>query len=351
MSRIAIVGAGVAGLSAAWSLRTIPAEVTVFEKSRGYAGRAATRGRYGVRYDHGANFIQPTSDRVAHLLTEALPTDDLVDIDRAVWTFTGDGEIQPNDGDNGDPKWTYRNGINTVGKLLAREASAIIHTETHVQRLEAGDDTWTVVSDENESFGPFDAVVLTPPAPQTAAILSASSLAPLVDDAMARDFLDAVEAAEYAAQFTVVLAYERRIKRAGDFYGLLSDDREHPIAWIGFEHDKPGHVPQGHSVVVVQMSPAWTSTRVDVDPDHFMPDVKDMAADVLDADLKRPSWYDTQRWRYSLPHSQAEVEVLKRGSDAGLFFAGDYVAGEGRVGRAIESGLEVAEQVKQREGS
>jgi len=340
MSRIAIVGAGVAGLAAAWSLRSRPVEVSIFEKSRGYAGRAATRGRYGVRYDHGANFIRPKTDRVRDLLTDALPADDLVEIDRSVWTFDGDGEITPN-GTAPEPMWTYRTGISTVGKLLARAGTAMVHTETRIDSLRRRNGTWMLACDDGDRFGPFEAVLLTPPAPQSAEILSRSD----VDGAVRDPVIDGLRAASYAAQFTVVLGYEREISRSGEFYGLLGTDDDHPIAWIGFENDKPGHVPEGHSVLIIQTSPTWTASRVDSDPDRVMPDVKTAAADVLDADLTRPSWYDTQRWRYALPTEPADEDGLSAGEDAGLFFAGDFVAGKGRVDRSIESGLQVAERL------
>ena len=54
--RLAIIGAGPAGLAAAWKLRDAgDIEITMFEKSQGVFGRAATRSRHGVRLDPGAN--------------------------------------------------------------------------------------------------------------------------------------------------------------------------------------------------------------------------------------------------------------------------------------------------------
>jgi len=342
MSRIAIVGAGVAGLAAAWSLRSHPVETTIFEKSRGYAGRAATRGRYGVRYDHGANFIKPDGGRVRDLLTDALPSDDLVSIGRPVWTFDGDGEISPN-GEEPAAMWTYRNGISTVGKLLARRGSAMIHTETRIESLERRNGAWHLDSEEGDRYGPFDAVLLTPPAPQSADLLKRSGM----DADLCEELVDGLHAARYTAQFTVVLGYEREIPRSGDYYGLLGTDEDHPIAWIGFEQDKPGHVPDGRSVLIIQTAPKWTAARVEADPDTVMPDVKEAAAEVLGADLTRPSWYDTQRWRYALPTQPADTDQLAAGRTAGLFFAGDFVAESGRVDRSIESGLRAAGELRE----
>jgi hypothetical protein len=343
MSRLAVIGAGVAGLAAAWSLRTVPAEVTVYEKSRGFGGRAATRGRYGVRYDHGANFFRPSSERVERLVHEELPTDDLVAIDRPVYTFDETGAVAEPDREGGEGrKWTYRQGISTLGKLLARESPAVVQRETRIVRLERRKERWTVASDDGESFGPFDAVLLTPPAPQTADILRTSRF----DAALQETLVGGLEAADYNAQFTVVLAYDRAIRRPGGCYGLVNDDGGHPLAWIGFEHDKPGHVPDGASVLVVQTAPAWTARHLEGDPDNVMPDAKTMAASVLDTDLRRPSWYDTQRWRYSHPASPADADALAGGRKAGLFFAGDFVAGKGRVGRALETGLAAGRRIR-----
>jgi hypothetical protein len=159
--------------------------------------------------------------------------------------------------------------------------------------------------------------------------------------------VDGLRAARYTAQFTVVLGYEREIPRSGDYYGLLGTDEDHPIAWIGFEQDKPGHVPDGHSVLIIQTAPKWTAARVEADPDTVMPDVKEAAADVLDADLTRPSWYDTQRWRYALPTQPADGAKLASGTEAGLFFAGDFLGGTGRVDRSIESGLRAAGELQE----
>ena len=53
---IAIIGAGISGLSLANMLKDI-ANVKVFEKSRGFGGRVATRYSEDFEFDHGAQFF------------------------------------------------------------------------------------------------------------------------------------------------------------------------------------------------------------------------------------------------------------------------------------------------------
>jgi renalase len=53
---VAIVGAGVAGLTLASRLKNLGASFTVLEKSKGVGGRMATRRDGGATFDHGAQF-------------------------------------------------------------------------------------------------------------------------------------------------------------------------------------------------------------------------------------------------------------------------------------------------------
>ena len=59
--RIAVIGAGMAGLACAQELARADANVTVFERSRGLGGRLATRRQGDLAFDHGAQFITARS--------------------------------------------------------------------------------------------------------------------------------------------------------------------------------------------------------------------------------------------------------------------------------------------------
>jgi predicted NAD/FAD-dependent oxidoreductase len=345
MTDLAIVGAGLAGLSAAWALRDDPVAVTIFEKSRGVSGRAATRGRNGVRYDHGANYFTPTSRRVRRLVTRHLPTEPLVDIDRPVGTFDRDGSAGVPDASNERPKWTYRDGISRLGKLLAAASSAEIQHQVRVDRLlrEPGATAgWRLRDVEGGSYASFDAVLLTPPAPQTATILRSSEM----PATLRATLVDGMQAAAYVPQFAYIFAVEDDLSRPVDAYGLRASDPASPVAWIGFENDKPGHVPNGITLIVVQTSPHWTADRVDAAPADFLPVVRSKVEALVGTDLPPFAWTDTQRWRYALPTAPADAEALAEGEAAGLFFAGDALAGKGRIGRAIESGLDAADRIR-----
>ena len=343
MSSCAIVGAGVSGLGAAWALREASFPVTVFEKSRGFSGRAATRGRQNVRYDHGANYFKTPTDRLRRLIQEQLPTEALTTIERDVWTFTADGTIHPGDREaNATTKWTYANGISTLGKLLACKSTATVERQTRVGSVTPDDEQWVLHTTDGARLGRFESVLLTPPAPQTVDILC--------DLPIEADWHEAVLAAlhdvSYVSQFSVILHFDRRLPLPDDYYALLNTDREHAVAWLGIENCKPGHVPEDQTVLVVQMAPHWTERHFEASTDRLVQAATRHAGALLDIDMGAPSWTDTQRWRYALPTDRIPPEALQAAERQGLFIAGDLRVGKGRVGRALASGLDVAAAIR-----
>lgn len=344
MPRLAIVGAGPAGLAAAWALRDAPIQVVLFEKSRVVSGRAATRRRDGLVYDFGANYFKTDTDRLRALVHETLPTDDLVRIEAGVAAFDGRGKVVPGDPEhNAEPRWTYRTGIRTLGVHLAEAARAEVRRQTRVGRLVRDADAWRLADDGGRDLGAFDAVLLTPPAPQAADLLEHSRF----DDAVRTVLVRALRGVPFRSQFAFVFGLAERVAAPEAAYALLNTDGAHPVAWLGFEHAKPGRVPEGASVLVAQMAPDWTRARYDHDPDELQREAFGLVRGLLGRPLPEPAWWDHQRWRYALPDAPLDGAALAGGASLGLFVAGDAVAGAGRVQRALDAGLDVAPRLAQ----
>ena len=344
MRRIAIVGAGVAGLAAAWSLRRSGRNVVVFEKSRGLSGRAATRRRNGKCYDHGANFFRTDDPEVAELVHRVLPTGDLVEIPGEVWTFGADGK--PSAGDpvlNARPKHSYRQGISMLGKLLAEAAEPEVRRETRVGRMERAGGRWRVFDDAEGELAECSAVVMTPPAPQSATVLEASTFDPDLRGALC----DALSRTTYEQQFSFILGFGCEWARGGPFHALVNLDRGHDVTWISFENDKPGHVPGGETVLIVQMSAGWSAEHYDVPRAGLVPEVVERVRRILPG-MPEPGWWDVQRWAFARPTRAVDVDVLRTAEQEGLYFAGDALFGRGRIPLAIKSGLEAARHLADR---
>jgi predicted NAD/FAD-dependent oxidoreductase len=340
--QVAVVGAGAAGAAATYALRGDPVEVTVFEKSRGVCGRAATRRKNDCVYEYGANYLKPSDDRVTDLVTEQLPTDGLVDIEEPVYAFDAAGDL--GEGRDADAhKWTYEAGITQLAKRLFAATDAEVHNEVRVETLDRHADSWRVVDDEGHDHGAFDAVLLTPPAPQTADLLGQAAW----DHDDRRALRQAIASVPYRTVVTGVLHYPFELDMP--WYGAVNTDKDHDIGWLSREECKPGHVPDGESLLIVQMNEPWSVANYDVRPDEMLETIADRAASLVDDDRVRdPDWTDYQHWRYSQPEGEIDHETLASGVDHDLFFAGDWVAGEGRIHAAVGSGLDVAGDIARR---
>ena len=364
MTSIGIVGAGAAAAAATYVLdETVPnVEITVLEKSGGVCGRAATRRRGEVTYDYGANYVKSDDERVVELLTERLPSDGLVDVTDPIYTFDAGGTVSEGR-DADEHKWTYRAGLTQVAKRLFAETDATVHRRTRVEGVGRDDSAdgetdesaqWRLTDADGETWGPFDVLLLNPPAPQTAELLATAG----ADwDTQARaDLESAARDVEYRTIWTALLHYPFELDRP--YYALVNTDREHEVGWVAREECKPGHVPDGESLLVVQMSPGWSTARYDDPLSAVGADVADRVATLLDDDRYRePDWTDDQGWRYALPDADdvsrftdaaVDESVLAPVAEEGLHVAGDWVAGEGRVTAALWNGYDVGERIAER---
>ncbi|HEX6290309.1 MAG TPA: FAD-dependent oxidoreductase [Herpetosiphonaceae bacterium] len=340
--KLAIIGAGVAGLAAAHRLRSLGSglEIVVFEKSRGVGGRAATRRAHGATFDHGAQYVKAPTPELEALLRHTLPTAP-VDIALPVWTFDRHNRIAEGDhAQNRDPKWTYVDGITRLAKELAHGLD--LRLTTRISRIAQANGSYILFDEQDTIVGATDAVLLTPPAPQTRDLIAASALSRTAQTTILAE-LDKVT---YRACLSVTLGYPPRL-RSRPFYALVNTDRQHPISWLAYEHLKPGRSSADQHVLIAQMAPEWSVAHWNDPPPLLAEQVAELVGSLLEESLRAPLWSDRQGWRYALPDGRADFETLNS-AIGGLFFAGDYTAGQGRVHLAIEQGWKVAERIAAR---
>lgn len=334
---IGIIGAGVAGLGAALELDGD--DVTILEKDGNIGGRAATRHRHGCIYDHGANYITPDEEFEAFI--EDLDTEGLIDIETPVWTFDADGEISPGE-DRDRRALTYEDGITEFPKRVLDRTDATLETDFRVETLAREGDRWRV-GDGDDRERAFDTLVCTPPAPRTAAIIGKADW----NDPLRDDLASEIGDVPYRTIISAVLHYPFGIDRP--YYALVNTDKDHAVSWLSREEEKPGHVPDGECLLIAQMAPDWSLERYREPDDTIAAEAAGLVADLLeDERLADPDWTDLQRWRHALPDGSASDEVLARAAEHDLFFAGDWIAGEGRVAAAFGNGRGIGQRVRNR---
>ncbi|MFB6154002.1 MAG: NAD(P)/FAD-dependent oxidoreductase [Halodesulfurarchaeum sp.] len=341
MVEIGVVGAGPSAAAATYVIDGAHpnASVTVLEKSGGLCGRAATR-RHGERtYDYGANYLKDEDERVEELVTEELDPSGLVEIPEPIYTFDETGAVTEGRPPSG-AKWSYERGLTQIAKRLFTRTDASVRRNTPVRKLHWSDTQWWAIDDQGSECGPFDCVVLNPPAPQTATLLERTEWT-----ADARDSLiHAAGEVEFRTVYTAVLGYEFELARP--YYGLVNPSQDHAVGWISREECKRGHVPAGETLLIVQASGWWSEEHYDAPPADVISALAEEAASIMGDDrLVDPAWTDHQRWRYALPETRIAPGPVRQAETAGLYCTGDWVTGEARLHAALRNGLDVGERI------
>jgi renalase len=341
MSSIAIIGAGSSGLAAAHTLQDADHSVTLFEKSRGVGGRAATRRRAGFVYDHGAQYIKGEGRLSAYFITERFYVPDLIDITKPVWIFDSAGRIQEGDPQqNATPRWTYRHGLTTLAERMA--AGLSIHFNVcigHVEQMSTG---WALFDIAGQHAGNFEQLLITIPAPQALELLQMSQLERSLRD----NIVTALAVARYNPLISVMLGYQPTPMQR-PYYALVNTDKAHPISWLAWEHEKaPERVPPGSGLLIAQMAPQYSREHwKQPDEQALIRDVTQLVAGLIDEPLPTPIFTDIQYWLHALPSTKADAQTLNAQTlPYGLAFCGDAFVG-GRVHLALEHGVTVAQQM------
>ena len=339
MSKIAVVGAGVAGLGAAMGLRARQiSDVTIFEASPRIGGRVSTVERGPIRFDDGAQFVRTDTPGARRTLLDELPAGDLLDIRREVRPFDRKGDLGPGDpAQNAEPKWVYRGGLRVLPGLIARAANTRVQLSWPVTEL-ARAAQWTVSGPRGTVTG-FDAVLVTCPPASARTLLEHSPLPPDVLTPAS----EALAAARHRTIISVAFEPRQKVEAPGGAYALVNSDRKHDVSWLAFEESKPGYVPDGRQVLVAQMTHAWSAGRF-ADPDREVVQAAVRAVGTLLGSTIAPRWAQVTRWPEALPDVLIPPGALASCEEAGLFFAGDAFTG-GRVHLALENGLEASDRI------
>ena len=317
--KVAVVGAGMAGLAAARTLASSGTEVVVFEKSSGPGGRVATRRLGPYIFDSGATSIAPRGMSIEKEILSVLPTENLVRIEKGIFTHAS---LRVSSGDpakNATARYTYKPGINELGKLLARDLD--VRYDSQIDALAKVGAEFKV---GDEAFG---AVILTPPIPQTSALLwTLNESRPLAN-------------ARYRACISIMIGVESGVPET-HYHALLEPEQRHPLTFLAIESAKcPGRAPEGGAALVAQMSPEYSRESYDK-PDAALVQEVMVFLRRLYPQISEPVQSSVKRWKYSHPESVALFESVNQPGDR-LIIAGDGVLA-GRTEAAYESGVKAA---------
>jgi renalase len=328
---IAIIGAGLAGLSCAHALRQAGHTVHVFDKSRGPSGRMSTRRAEDAlgpwQCDHGAQYFTARDAafraevaRWQQAGVAALWDARLRSFDGQAWTTLE----TPLERFVGTPRMTSPCGWLAQQLISGADSAATTRWQTTVQQLQRQADGWALTSAEHGTHAErYGAVLLAVPAPQAV---------PLMD-------LVAPEAAAVAASARMRGSWAVMVRCAAPvalpFDGAFVNTG--PLRWVARDSSKPGR--SGPETWLLHASPEWSEAHIECDAAEVLPVLLHAFAD-LGGPQPAQVQATAHRWRYADTEPALTLGCWWDAS-ARLGMCGDWLNG-GKVEGAWLSGRALA---------
>jgi hypothetical protein len=326
-SDILIIGAGLAGIMAARTLRDAGIEALVVDKGRSVGGRLATRRIGEGRADHGAQYLTAETPAFRRIVADWLQ-DGIV---REWCTGWSAGSVSI-DRTEALVRHVGPWGMNSIAHRLATGLSTLV--DTRVASLSASDDDgWEVTTTEGHAAR-AKVVIATPPVPQTLELLAAGNVH------LERDDHRALRRVEYVPNLTGLFLLEGDVDIPSP--GIVeSADAE--TAWL-VDNTMKGISPEAR-ILTVQANAEFSAKHYDDDDETTLLRMQSGLGEHL---ARNASVVERQlkRWRYANPIVCHPTRVFEPCGVPRLICAGDAFGGL-RIEGAALSGIAAGQRAAQ----
>jgi predicted NAD/FAD-dependent oxidoreductase len=331
---IAMIGAGIAGLTCARRLQAHGHSVVIYEKNSDISGRMNTRQTELGGFDYGAQYFTAGSTSFKN---------EIAAWRKAGWVAPWDGKLVALE--QGVAKAARRPdarahhrfvavpGMSTLSRQLAQGLD--VRTELLVTAIEPHDKQWLVrvradTVPIDASAGPFDAVIVAAPADQAYPLLTAVP-----------KFAQQADKAHLAPCWALILGFQDSLGLPYD--GAWVDGSR--LAWIARDASKPQRRAGEHWVG--HASVAWSTEHLEDDPERVKEKLLKAFHDATGSQVQ-PVYAAVHRWRFAQATTPLAAECLwdaklRIGACGDWFAAG--LTGSGRVENAFLSASALADTV------
>ena len=319
---IAIIGTGIAGLSAAQALHTAGHEVQLFDKSRGSGGRMASKRSDVGALDLGAQYFTARDRRFVDVVQQWQARGWV-----AEWTpnlyHSKNGQLSASPDEQ--VRWVGSPRMSAITRAIL--GALPVHFSCRITEVFRGAQHWHLQDAEGHSHGPFSHVLIATPAPQASALL-----------ATAPKLAGAASSVVMEPTWAVALAFANPLDTKVD--GCFVQDS--PLDWLTRNRSKPGR-DGSPDTWVLHASSSWSKQHLDMPKEAVIEQLHGAFAELIDCAMSAPIFSLAHRWLYARPASAHQWGSLAD-VDLGLYACGDWCL-SGRVEGAWLSGQDAARKL------
>ena len=305
MTRVAVIGAGLAGLHAARRLHDAGAEVRVFDKARGSGGRMSTRRTDFGAFDHGAQYFTARDPRFRAQVEKWVASGAAAPWPGKVVRLA-EGRVVAEE--QAEPRFVGAPKMNAVVRDLLGEIDASFGVR--IETLRRREEGWVLRCDADFEYEGFDLVVVAVPPAQALPLIDASSkLGP------------AIAGVRMWPCHATMLSFEAPLPVAFDGAFVESES----IAWVARNDSKAERGKE--SCWVVHTHAEWSERHVEREPASVGEHLEEEFARVLGVELPPVRYRGTHRWLYARPAHPLDGSTLFD-PEVGLGICGDWTRGD-----------------------
>jgi len=333
---IVVIGAGIAGLSFARTMKQHGREVLILERSRAVGGRCATWRHADMAMDYGVSFLHARSPLFWHTVDQLLGADVLPGWPQRV---QGNGiTCQPRALDPDVRHAALRGGLNTLAKKLAEGIEILRESEVTSLKTMHGS---LQLGGANFSLS-AQTLVLAAANAESLRLLQDSDFGPSTAGAMALFGL-----APTLPTLSLLVCYDTPPAQPG--WDLLLPETSASIQLISNESSKNA---VGQKLgLCIQAQPAWSRQRLNSPTEEWTRDILCEAALLLGDWAMKPDWQRPHRWLESRLDSASRLRgpLLQNIAGCKLGIIGEYFNPAGGLEGAFLSGHRLADLLKETE--
>lgn len=316
--RVAVIGAGLAGLACARVLRRAGFFVEVFEQDKVVGGRMGTA-RLGITpFDHGAQYVSARGERFRAYIDEIVAS-----AYGARWSPKGigggEGEGQMNAWYVGTP------GMSSIVRPLAENVRMSFGRRVHTIRR--SEKAWQLWFDDETTTGPFAAVAVAVPAPEAQFLLGRLP-----------ELANPLGVVRISPCWALMVRLDQRMLPEQDVFSDMSQI----VRWVSRNNSKPGRSKTGEHIVV-HAGQSWSRETEDMEPEAVAEELWAEVSHVLSLPPVRPQMMVAHLWRHGLVDTPlGETFLFAREHMVGV--AGDWCRGR-LAEHAFDSGTMLANAI------